>query len=164
MLFNLSQDVFLISAPLTALLLVKLPGDFPVKFIQVDRVEALLELVILVLQGGQRLPMMALLGFMTSCQRGLDPLEDFTIQSDCLDGFAKLAGDFFFSDVLLGTLTFIASAVVINVLLFLEFCCDRATAMPTREQTLECPAMLLLTSSTVPFIDHHLLHPIVELS
>jgi hypothetical protein len=101
MFFNLPQDAFLFTAPLTTFLLIKLPGNLTVQFIKIDRIETFLELVILALQVSQSFNAVTLLGFIATLQCSFDPFEDFLVQLDCFDGVSELLRDVFFSGIFL---------------------------------------------------------------
>jgi hypothetical protein len=158
MLFDFAQDVRLFGTPRTAFLIKKCLGDGAVELIDIHGVQAMLKLLILLLERGDHLVMVALGVAVAGLECSDHPGQHGAIEADRLERQAKLRRNVLLADIFFRAFAFVPRTVIVDVTALLDFCSDGTATMPTGEQALESPPMLLLMGPMLAFFRQDLLH------
>jgi hypothetical protein len=108
---------------------------FSVKLIDIDRLEAVLQALLLGLEARNRCLMLAPFVGVTGVESLSDPIEDLTVEPESPQHFTELALEYLLTDVRLSAWAFVAGAMIVDVALFFDLANQRATAMPAGDQS-----------------------------
>jgi hypothetical protein len=108
---------------------------FSVKLIDIDRLEAVLQALLLGLEARNRCLMLAPFVGVTGVESLSDPIEDLTVEPESPQHFTELALEYLLTDVRLSAWAFVAGAMIVDVALFFDLANQRATSMPAGDQS-----------------------------
>jgi hypothetical protein len=133
MVLYLAEEAGLLCSPISGHPIVEV-GVYPsVKFIDVDRFEAILQALLLGLEGRNRRLVLLLFVGMAGVESLSNPIEHLAIEPEATQHFTEVALEHFLPDVGLFTSAPVAGAMIVDVALLLDFSDERTPAMPTSD-------------------------------
>ncbi len=155
---DVAQDAVLLGAPLGRLAVEEGVVDPPIQLVHVHRVDAVLETAILGLEPSDGFIMEGLLVLVAFAQRGDDPLQNVLRERESPEQFREPFFQHLLARVRFRTTALVPRAVVVDVLLLLQFADDGASAVATRDEVAESElvpdlARLLAAASLEPILD-----------